>query len=109
MMFIRGTSQRFQELNPILSSDEVGIETDTNYLKAGNGSDDWANLNYLGLPMLEVGRVPSGLDDACQAGQIWWNSSGTQKTYRLTGFTEDETALAIWESIGVRSDIKELD
>ena len=108
MMFIRGTSAKFQELNPILSVDEVGIEIDTKYFKAGNGKNDWTSLNYYGLPLIEAGRVPSGLDNTYQEGQTWWNTSGTQKTYQLTGYTEETTQLAIWETIGTRADIREL-
>ena len=109
MVFIRGTSARFLELNPILSSDEMGIETDTHYFKIGTGLDDWKNLIYQPYPIQEVGRVPSGLDNAYPLGLIWWNTAGTQKTYRLSGFSDDATPLALWEQIGTRADIRELE
>ena len=109
MVFIRGTSERFRELNPILSADEVGVETDTRYCKAGDNENDWSSLNYYGLPVVEIGRVPSGLDNEYTVGQIWWNTSGTQKTYQLSGFSDDLTPLALWETIGTRADIRELE
>ena len=109
MLLIRGTSARFQELNPILSSGEIGIETDTLRYKTGNNENDWTSLEYSELPIVEIGRVPSGNDNTYQIGQIWWNVSGTQRTYRLTGYTDDAAPLALWEIIGTRADIRELD
>jgi len=42
----RGTSASWTGTNPVLSSGEIGFETDTNKLKIGNGSSVWSSLNY---------------------------------------------------------------
>lgn len=42
------TSTRWQTANPILASGEVGVETDTQKIKVGNGSTDYNSLQYIG-------------------------------------------------------------
>lgn len=42
----RGAAAIWTANNPILLSGEVGIETDTNKLKIGNGTDAWNDLDY---------------------------------------------------------------
>jgi len=42
----RGIASSWTSSNPILASGEVGIETDTNKIKIGDGSSNWAALNY---------------------------------------------------------------
>lgn len=43
----RGSSTEWTEANPILALGELGLETDTNKIKAGNGTDAWDALDYL--------------------------------------------------------------
>jgi hypothetical protein len=43
----RGTAAEWTDANPVLASGEPGFETDTEKLKIGNGSDDWATLPYI--------------------------------------------------------------
>ena len=43
----RGTSARWEELNPILAQGEPGFAYDTNVLKIGNGVDAWNNLKSI--------------------------------------------------------------
>ena len=43
----RDTSNRWSEVNPILSEGEMGLETDTRKAKMGNGIDNWNNLPYI--------------------------------------------------------------
>ena len=50
----RDTSVNWQTINPVLASGEMGIETDTNQFKVGNGSIPWNGLAYGGL------RGPTG-------------------------------------------------
>lgn len=45
-----GSSVRWAETNPILLAGEIGIEQDTGYAKAGDGSTRWTDLDYLGTP-----------------------------------------------------------
>ncbi len=49
IQFRRGTSTEWASVNPILALAEMGIETDTNLFKIGNGVDRWNDLDYGGL------------------------------------------------------------
>jgi hypothetical protein len=49
IQFRRGTAQEWSSVNPILAEAEMGIETDTNLFKIGNGFDPWNDLPYGGL------------------------------------------------------------
>lgn len=42
----RGTSARWQEINPVLQQGEPGFEIDTGLLKIGDGLTAWADLKY---------------------------------------------------------------
>ena len=51
----RGTAAQWTSTNPTLAAGELGLETDTGYLKAGNGSSSWTALAYINqypLPVL---------------------------------------------------------
>jgi len=43
----RGTASQWTTTNPVLAAGELGLETDTGYLKAGNGSSLWTSLTYI--------------------------------------------------------------
>lgn len=49
IQFRRGTATEWSSVNPILAEGELGIETDTNLFKIGNGNDTWNNLDYGGI------------------------------------------------------------
>lgn len=42
----RGTASQWTSSNPVLSSGEIGSETDTGRLKIGNGTSTWSQLQY---------------------------------------------------------------
>jgi Major tropism determinant N-terminal domain/Collagen triple helix repeat (20 copies) len=42
----RGTAAQWTAANPVLLIGELGFETDTNLIKAGNGSTAWTSLTY---------------------------------------------------------------
>jgi hypothetical protein len=42
----RATAELWEEDNPILNSGELGLETDTGYVKIGKGNT-WSNTPYL--------------------------------------------------------------
>jgi hypothetical protein len=46
IQFRRDTSTNWTFVNPILADGELGLETDTNLLKMGNGSDPWNAIPY---------------------------------------------------------------
>ena len=47
IQFRRDTAANWSSVNPVLSSGEIGFETDTGKLKIGNGSTSWNSLTYL--------------------------------------------------------------
>jgi hypothetical protein len=49
IQFRRGTSTEWNSVNPILALAEMGIETDTDLFKIGNGVDNWVDLDYGGI------------------------------------------------------------
>lgn len=42
----RGTAAQWTAANPVLASGEIGVETDTGYMKVGNGTDLWTARPY---------------------------------------------------------------
>ena len=44
----RGTASQWTSTNPVLAAGELGLETDTGKVKAGNGSSNWNSLSYVG-------------------------------------------------------------
>jgi hypothetical protein len=44
----RGTASQWTSANPTLSAGEIGVETDTKKIKAGDGSTAWNSLSYVG-------------------------------------------------------------
>jgi len=57
----RGLSTQWAASNPTLAAGEIGIETDTQQLKIGNGSTAWNSLPYIATGNMDV--AGSDLDD----------------------------------------------
>lgn len=49
IQFRRGTASEWESVDPILAVAEMGIETDTNLFKIGDGVQTWTELDYGGL------------------------------------------------------------
>lgn len=49
IQFRRGTAATWTTANPTLADGEIGIESDTDLFKIGDGVTAWANLSYGGL------------------------------------------------------------
>jgi hypothetical protein len=49
LQFRRGTASEWTSFNPTLAAGELGIETDTNQFKLGNGTTAWTDLPYGGV------------------------------------------------------------
>ena len=49
IQFRRGTAYEWSDINPTLALAEMGIETDTNLFKIGNGNTAWNDLDYGGI------------------------------------------------------------
>lgn len=49
IQFRRGTASEWTTANPILAVGEMGLETDTDQFKIGDGTTAWASLAYGGI------------------------------------------------------------
>ncbi len=49
LQFRRGTAAEWTAANPLLAEGEMGIETDTDLFKIGDGILNWISLPYGGL------------------------------------------------------------
>jgi hypothetical protein len=63
----RGTSTEWSSVNPILAAGEMGLESDTNYVKFGNGTDNWLDLPYANVP---AGDLANTLTDYVLVGDV---------------------------------------
>lgn len=66
LQFRRGTAVRWTNANPILAAGEMGIESDTDRFKLGDGVTSWNLLPYGGLQGLPGEKGEKG--DAGEAG-----------------------------------------
>lgn len=64
LQFRRGTAARWTQVNPILAPGEMGIESDTNQFKLGDGVTSWTGLPYGGI------QGPPGTNGATVAFQF---------------------------------------
>jgi hypothetical protein len=72
----RDTAANWTSTNPILASGEIGLETDTNKTKFGNGSSTWTALSYSASGLKVSDTAPTG----ATSGDMWLDST-TGKTY----------------------------
>jgi hypothetical protein len=72
----RDTAANWTSTNPTLASGEIGLETDTNKTKFGNGSSTWTALSYSASGLKVSDTAPTG----ATSGDMWLDSS-TGKTY----------------------------
>ena len=72
----RGTASEWTAANPILAAGEMGVETNTNKFKFGNGSDVWSSLSYAAADVAGIGEISQdAINTALSMG------SGLTKTY----------------------------
>jgi hypothetical protein len=50
----RDTAANWTSVNPTLAAGEVGLETDTRLMKAGDGATAWTSLAYVAIPDASV-------------------------------------------------------
>lgn len=60
----RGTAADWTSVNPVLAAGELGVESDTNLFKFGNGSTAWASLDYANKNNAEVIEIAQDAIDA---------------------------------------------
>ena len=63
----RGTADQWASVNPILAAGEMGLESDTNFIKFGNGTDHWADLGYANEPLANLENT---LEDYVLVGDV---------------------------------------
>ena len=72
----RGTSTQWTSTNPILAAGEMGVETNTNLFKFGNGTATWTALSYANNSDVAIGEISQ---DAINAALTM--GTGLTKTY----------------------------
>jgi len=72
----RGTASQWTSVNPILAAGEMGVESDSNLFKFGNGSSTWTALAYANNSDVAIGEISQdAINSALTMG------SGLTKTY----------------------------
>ena len=90
----RGTASQWSSINPILAAGEMGLESDTNFIKFGDGTHAWSDLSYANEPLTNIQNaladyVPVA-DMGVANGVATLNSSGKIPSDQLdsSAFTE---------------------
>lgn len=93
----RGTAAAWTAANPILADGEMGIESDTDFFKIGDGLTVWSGLPYGGLSGTN-GTNGQGVPVGGTVGQILYkNSSTNYDTSWRSGYApyeDDQTIIA---------------
>ena len=72
----RGTASQWTSANPTLAAGELGVESDTNLFKFGNGSTAWTSLAYANNSDVAIGEISQdAINTALTMG------AGLTKTY----------------------------
>ncbi len=89
LQFRRSPAAQWTSDNPILASGEMGIETDTNKFKIGDGTTHWNSLPYGGLegPTGTMGTGYTGATGATGSASIETGPTGWTGTTGYTGAT----------------------
>lgn len=72
----RGTASQWTSVNPILAAGEMGVESDTNLFKFGNGTSTWTALAYANNSDVAIAEISQdAINNALSLGE------GLTKTY----------------------------
>jgi hypothetical protein len=90
----RGTASQWTSANPTLAAGELGVESDTNLFKFGNGSTTWTALAYANNSDVAIGEISQdAINTALTMG------AGLTKTYNdgsnTITITVDSTVVAL--------------
>jgi hypothetical protein len=92
----RGTAAEWTSANPLLAEGELGAELDTGQFKIGNGTDNWADLEYAtqqGIQGIQGIQGDPGADGADGAdGAPGADGASAYDIAVADGFVGDETA-----------------
>lgn len=91
----RDTAANWTSANPTLAQGELGIETNTSKLKAGNGSTVWNSLGYL----IDAGSYITATSTNTLTNKTW-NSNAIGAAYGGTGLTAVGTSGNVLKSNG---------
>jgi hypothetical protein len=106
----RGTASQWTSVNPILAAGEMGLESDTNFIKFGDGVHAWSDLVYANEPLSNLQNTLADYvqlsDMGVANGVATLNSSGKVPSSQLdsSSFTElaqDAVASAITAGSGI--------
>ena len=83
----RGTAAQWTSGNPTLASGEMGVETDTDKIKVGDGATAWTSLGYT-VPNLDVEDLVNVSVSSLASGEtLTWNGSAWVNTNLTTTIT----------------------
>ena len=93
------TSSNLTSNNPVLLSEEIGIESDTNKFKFGNGSDNWNTLEYVSSN-INLEEIIGTEDDTYDNNTIYGVKSGieeirTELSNKLNNITALDNSIEI--------------
>jgi hypothetical protein len=57
----RGTAANWTTTDPTLAAGELGLETDTLKLKAGDGTTAWSSLDYVSADLPLITEIDGGV------------------------------------------------
>lgn len=87
------TAAQWTSINPVLAKGELGVESDTNKFKFGDGTKKWTELPYASAQSaLEKTADPTKDDKGFDIGTSWVNTT-TKATFIYLGTDGDK---AIW-------------
>ncbi len=94
----RDTAANWTSASPTLANGELGVETDTQKIKIGNGSTAWASLSYLidvGSYLTAAGTTTLTNKTIAFADNTLTNVAGTTAAQTLTNKTIVDTIYAL--------------
>ena len=110
----RGTAAQWTSVNPVLASGEMGIETDTNKFKFGDGVTAWNNLDYVITGEVitdytKLDNLPS-INNITLTGNKSASDLGLQEELiNSTGILISGTTISVDDSVvAMRSDIPDV-
>ena len=74
----RDTAANWTLVNPVLASGEIGVETDTNKFKIGNGTTAWTALDYQGGTTTLDGLTDVTITSVSNNDVLVYNSATSQ-------------------------------
>ena len=92
----RDTSSNWTSVNPILAEGEIGLETNTNKRKTGDGTTVWASLSY----DIDIPQTIADTGTVINLGNTGGNlcnmaSANATATYTLTGSVDFGSSLIL--------------